>query len=495
MDPQKLGGYEIQGVLGEGGMGKVYRGFDATLDRPAAIKVVHSKLLGDEGKQRFLREARACSKISHPNIITVYGAGEEDGMPYMAMEFIDGRELRAVIRMGEIAWKQALRWTIDILGALARLHGEGIIHRDLKPENIMVTTDGVIKLMDFGLAHLAAQTALTAEGTTLGTAPYMSPEQVMGKKADARSDLFSLATILHEMVTGEHPFQGEHPMAVMYAIKAEQPQPIASDSQEYPVGLQDALNRAFQKNPDERYQTADEFRGALEAILGEVGGTDAAPAPGPSTVRLGLIAGAIAVAVFIVGFGSWKVIDGRRDAKNRTIAVTYNEQGFLKLEAGNLDAAEADFRSAVLADEDYFVSWYNLGLLAAERGDVAEADSLFNRAIRLNPRYAPPHYHLGVMQHDAGNLAGAESRYRDALAADSTFLAAYNNLSAIMLEQSRLDEAQATLDKGLSYEPKPRERDVYARMLDKRGKVAEARGNDAEAQEYFARSREYASPE
>lgn len=488
MDPKQLGGYELQGVLGEGGMGKVYRGFDRTLDRPVAIKVVHSKLLGDEGKQRFLREARACSKITHPNIITVYGAGEEDGTPYMAMEYIDGRELRKVINEGEIDWRQALRWTIDILDALSHLHAEGIVHRDLKPENIMVTNEGVIKLMDFGLAHLTQQTALTAEGTTLGTAPYMSPEQVMGQKADSRSDLFSIATMLQEMATGEHPFQGEHPMAVMFAIKTEPPRPLGTGSQELPAGFQEVLDRAFQKSPDDRFQTAGEFRDALMALLPENAGAGAAPAA--TSVRTIVIAAVAAVAILAVGIGAWKVIEGRRAAGNRTLAVNYNEKGMLKLGQGDLDGAEADLRNAVQADEDYHVSWHNLGLLALERGDSVEADSLFRRAARLDPHYAPPRYQLGVMHHDHGELDAAAKYYREAITADPEFLAAYNNLGAVLMTQGHYEQARAILDSGLSHAYNRKTRDVYARMLDKRGRVDEALGDSTSAQTFFDRAKQ-----
>ncbi|HEU4364430.1 MAG TPA: serine/threonine-protein kinase, partial [Candidatus Krumholzibacteria bacterium] len=163
MEHKRLGGYELRDVLGEGGMGTVYRAHDPTLDRPAAVKVIRATSLSAEGKERFLREARACSKINHPNIITVYAAGEEDGAPYMAMELIEGNTLRAIMEKGPIDWRTATRWVVQLLDALQRLHAEGIVHRDLKPENIMVTREGVIKLMDFGLAHLTSQTALTQE--------------------------------------------------------------------------------------------------------------------------------------------------------------------------------------------------------------------------------------------------------------------------------------------------------------------------------------------
>ena len=218
MANKEIAGYEILGSLGEGGMGHVYRARDTTLQRDLALKVIRPESLTAVGKERFLREARACSRINHPNIITVYAAGEENGHPYMAMEFISGKTLRDIIDESPVTWQQAVRWVVDIADALSRLHQEGIVHRDLKPENVMVTEDGLVKLMDFGIAHIASSSTLTMEGTSLGTVFYMSPEQAAGKKADARSDIFSLGTVLYEMLTGEFAFKGEHPMAVMYSI-------------------------------------------------------------------------------------------------------------------------------------------------------------------------------------------------------------------------------------------------------------------------------------
>ncbi len=197
MERKTIAGYTIDSTLGEGGMGVVYRAVDPTLDRPLAIKVIKRKNLSATAKERFLREARASSRLNHPNIVTVYAAGEEDGHPYLAMEYVEGRTLRDVIDEGPIAWDQATLWIADILDALSRLHENGIIHRDLKPENIMVTGDGVVKLMDFGIAHMAAGDTLTQEGTTLGTVYYMSPEQAAGKRptrgaTSSRSPRFSI---------------------------------------------------------------------------------------------------------------------------------------------------------------------------------------------------------------------------------------------------------------------------------------------------------------
>ena len=204
-DPARIAGYDIIGTLGEGGMGIVYRARDAALDREIALKVIRPESLGVQARERFVREAKACSRINHPNIVTVYAAGEDGGAPWYAMELVDGETLRAVIHRGPVPWETAADWIAGVLDALSRLHAEGIVHRDLKPENIIVTRDGAAKLMDFGIARLSFETSLTADGATLGTARYMSPEQVRGTPVDARSDLFSLGAVLYELPTANLP--------------------------------------------------------------------------------------------------------------------------------------------------------------------------------------------------------------------------------------------------------------------------------------------------
>ena len=281
-----IAGFEIKSALGEGAMGVVYKALDTTLDRPLAIKVIRPGSLNHEGKQRFLREARACSKINHPNIITVYAAGEDNDRPYLAMEFVNGRTLSEIIEDGPVAPEQAAAWVANILDALARLHAEGIVHRDLKPDNIMVTNEGVVKLMDFGVAHVASSTTMTQAGTAVGTVYYMSPEQAAGKKADARSDVFAMGTVLYQMLTGALPFQGEHMMSVMYLIANEQPKALNDYELDLPLDMIDAVERAMQKEPEDRFQSAADFRDALQPLAGTgfVPGAGAVPQKRPAAV-------------------------------------------------------------------------------------------------------------------------------------------------------------------------------------------------------------------
>ncbi len=486
MESSQLGGFEIRSVLGEGGMGKVYLAHDPTLDRPIALKVIRTSTLSEEGKKRFLREARACSRITHANIITVYAAGEDDGTPYMAMELITGRTLREFIEEGPIDWRTCVRWMIDILGALERLHEEGIVHRDLKPENIMITEDGVIKLMDFGLAHLQDTSKLTQDGTSVGTAPYMSPEQVMGRQADNRSDLFSLATILHEMLTGRHPFRGEHPMALMYSIRNETPKPIRLHSQDYPPNLQAVLDRAFEKELDRRYPDAQSFRGALSELIPESSGTFHAPVAGGSGSRKLLISltSVVVIALALVG---WQVA---RRHNARVVAQQHNEIGQDYLTKNDFTSASVEFREAILADDTYAPAWHNLGMSMLSLKDTMEAVSSFEGAGSRDPAYAPPRFMLGVIREAQRDTTAAEHLYRESLAANADFLPGYNNLAALYLEAGRIQKAADVLEKGLTVAPRQDNRSVHVLLLEKRSRLADLQHDHEASARYLERARE-----
>lgn len=470
-------------------MGTVYRGRDATLDRPVAIKVIHANRIGDVGKERFLREARACSKINHPNIITVYAAGEEDGCPYLAMELIEGQTLREVIDDGPIEWKKATRCLIDLLDALARLHAEGIVHRDLKPENVMITPEGEVKLMDFGLAHLQSSTTLTEEGTTLGTVPYMSPEQVTGHKADKRSDLFSLASIFHEMITGLHPFRGEHPMAVMYSIRNETPRALKLSSQELPIGMQALLDKAFEKEVDKRYQDAETFRDDLMGLFpdGSMSGSRIMPAPGHSTRwRTAVFAGIVAAAVVVV-LGGWYFLGPERSSAS---AHSLYELGEIELHRAtpNLDEAEELFYRAVATDDTYAPPWNGLGLVALAYDNPELAESNFLDALQRDPDYEEAMVNLGNLKWDMDDLDSARQWFEKAIAANPDFAAAYNNLGALLRLNGDEAVARDVLVEGLralGRQKPPPSAETRAAMMKNRGLVAYALGEPDSARYYL----------
>lgn len=478
MDPRRLGGYELRDVLGEGGMGTVYRAHDPTLDRPVAVKVIRAKALSKEGKERFLREARASSKINHPNIVTIYAAGEEDGEPYMAMELIDGKTLREVIEEGGIDWRVSTRWVVQLLDALQRLHTEGIVHRDLKPENIMVTKEGVIKLMDFGLAHLASTTALTQEGTTLGTVPYMSPEQVLGRKVDARSDLFSIATIYHEMLTGQHPFRGDHPMAIMYSIRNETPKPLKLQSTDCPIELQKVLDRAFEKEMDKRFADATAFRNAILEVVPELGGA-APPPPRMSPIRMAMWVGVVSIVVFGLVLSAWNMAQKKTQEERRNAAITLNQSGQALETKGDVANAEISYLKAIEKDPTYAYPYNNLGSMAERAGEFDIADKYYRDAIRLDPNYAAALLNIGNRFQAMEMTDSAEVYFRRAAnSGESDAPAAANQLGALLYDRGQFSQALAVIDSGLTRNPNS---GVKAYLLKNKGKAVAALGDSTAA--------------
>jgi serine/threonine protein kinase len=275
----KLGPYEIQSPLGAGGMGEVYRARDTRLSRTVAIKILPAHLSQNaEAKDRFDREARAISSLSHPNICHLYDVGQQDGISYLIMEYLEGETLADRLRKGPLPLDQVLKLGAEICEGLEKAHRSGVVHRDLKPSNVMLTKSGA-KLMDFGLAKATAVGAgassdsvatmsqpLTAEGTIVGTFQYMSPEQVEGKEADPRSDIFSLGAVLYEMVTGKRAFEGKTAASTMAAILTSDPPPISTVQPMSPPMLERLVKSCLAKDPDERLQTAHEVKLELKWV-------------------------------------------------------------------------------------------------------------------------------------------------------------------------------------------------------------------------------------
>jgi len=453
MERKEIAGYKIEGILGEGGMGVVYRGRDTTLNRPVAIKVIQANRIGEQGKQRFLREARACSAINHPNIITVYAAGEEDGNPYLAMELVDGQTLREIIDKGPMEWKKAIRCMVDLLDALDQLHDGGIVHRDLKPENIMVTREGTVKLMDFGLAHLQASSTLTEEGTALGTVPYMSPEQVMGNKADKRSDIFSIASVFHEMITGLHPFRGEHPMAVMYSIRNETPRALKLSSQDLPVGMQAVLDKAFEKEIDKRYQDASTFREELAAMLpeGALNGSRIMPAPGPASGRKKLMRFGFVFMCIVIALGGWYFL-GPANSSSKARSFHENAVGAISSATPDVEKAREYLWLAIAEDEDYAAPWNTLANISLAEKDYISAESYIKQSLQLDPRYEEAMYNMGELKWATNDLPAARRWYEEAIETNPGFLEAYNNLGSLLRTLGENEAARDVLVTGLSQE-------------------------------------------
>ncbi|HEU4432281.1 MAG TPA: UvrD-helicase domain-containing protein, partial [Pyrinomonadaceae bacterium] len=279
--------YRIVEPIGAGGMGTVYKAFDNKLQRVVALKLLPAEYVSQQDRRRrFFQEARAASALNHPHILTVYEVGEDDGKPYIAMEFVEGQTLRQKIKSSGLDVRETLDIAIQIAAGLSRAHELGIIHRDLKPENLMLSRDGYAKILDFGLAKLVAERERafvadseqktlirgieTESGTLMGTVNYMSPEQLLGQRVDRRCDVFSFAVVLCEMLTGTSPFVHENRIDTMHAILRLNPRLRSADGPELPIDLQRILTKALAKTPKERYQTVDELAAELKTLKREL---------------------------------------------------------------------------------------------------------------------------------------------------------------------------------------------------------------------------------
>jgi Tol biopolymer transport system component/predicted Ser/Thr protein kinase len=291
----RLGPYEIRALLGAGGMGEVYRAQDTRLDRAVALKVLPSHLAANpELRERFEREAKAISALSHPHICVLHDVGRQDGIDFLVMEYLEGETLADRLKKGALSLEQVLRHAVEIAEALDRAHRQGIVHRDLKPGNVMLTKSGA-KLLDFGLAKLRApgaqpsvapeqsslptrDTPLTAKGSIVGTFQYMAPEQLEGKEADARTDIFAFGAVLYEMATGKRAFTGKSHASLIGAILKDEPAPISSVQPLTPPALERVVATCLAKDPDDRWQNAHDLASELKWIA--KGGSQAGvPAP------------------------------------------------------------------------------------------------------------------------------------------------------------------------------------------------------------------------
>ena len=293
-----FGTYRLDHQLGEGGMGTVYRATDTKLNRAVAIKFVSTDLADASARRRFQREAQLASSLNHPHILTVHDAGEQDGRQYLVSELVDGGTLRDWIKASPRSWQDVVELVIGLADGLATAHEAGILHRDVKPENILITKTGYAKLADFGLAKLRESPSLVADaptetrtrpGVIVGTVAYMSPEQASGQPVDARSDVFSFAVVLYELLAGRRPFRGSTDLDVLHAIAHQSADPLPES---IPLPLRELIERALQKDPAQRVQTMREVVADLRRLVRQSGTT-----PMPAQRQGRALAWAAAVAL------------------------------------------------------------------------------------------------------------------------------------------------------------------------------------------------------
>lgn len=405
----KLGPYEIQSMLGAGGMGEVYRAHDSRLNRTVAVKVLPASFSADRDRlQRFAQEARAAAALNHPNILSIFDIGEERGSPYVVSELLEGETLRERLRSGALPARRVIDYALQVARGLAAAHEKGIVHRDLKPENLFLTGDGRVKILDFGLAKLTrpettsdsgdaptVQVA-TEAGVVMGTAGYMSPEQVRGKPADHRSDIFSFGAILYEMISGKRAFHGESAADTMSAILKEEVPELSETGRSIPPGLERIVHHCLEKHPLQRFQSAGDLAFDLEALTSLSGSSKSGTQrvleqPRTSALPRGAAFAAIAVvlALALLGLGWWL---GRGNA-----AATPAEYQQITFRTGSIGAARFTPDGSIVytaawdgGDQQLYMARTDengsreLGLKNAELLSISRTGEL---AIRLNTAF------------------------------------------------------------------------------------------------------------
>ena len=465
---QKISHYEITGRIGEGGMGAVYKAVDANLGRTVALKVISRPQVSAGDKRRFAREAKAASALNHPNIVTIYEYNSEAGVDFIAMEYVEGMSLDALLAGHEPPLLTLLGYARQVASALAKAHAAGIVHRDLKPANIMIAAEGVAKVLDFGLARLEAPeanvntTALTQVGAVLGTPAYMSPEQAMGEPSDYRSDIFSFGIILYELACGRRPFQAVDSFSMARQIAFKDPPPPAEVNRALPVELCSLIERCLRKRPEDRLQSMAEATAVLESASTQTISRPAISFPRP---RIPKWAVWIAAGILTAASGVWwgprltpliqraPIFVPDSFAQYQKAAVLLKKKyrkEYLDQAIQTLDkaiAANPNHAASYAALAEAYVARYEsardpqwlklagdaagrgaelspdlssaqaaLGLTAMAQQSYEKADVALHRALEIDPRNARAHQWLGSLFERRKQPDQAEAEYKAAMA-------------------------------------------------------------------------------
>jgi serine/threonine-protein kinase len=506
IDPgRRIGAYEVIGPLGSGGMATVHEARDTRLGRTVAIKFIADVLAADpNATERLAREARLTSSLNHPNVVTVYDVGELDGRPYIVMELVDGRPLHEILAAGRLPLREALHIACQVADGLSAAHAAGVVHRDLKPGNIMRTADGRVKILDFGLGIAGPRPAapeeatigedgLTGSNVVLGTAGYMSPEQVLRQTIDFRSDQFALGAIVYEMITGRRAFRRETPILTMAAIVDAEVDPIAESVPPAPEELVRIIARCLAKHPAQRYAStldlARDVRDVREALqTGGSGDVPAVPrrraAAAPRLRRTVAAAGllAIAAAAGVLWTTQGKTLDEARRLLIRYDKTEPIQQALARLEPfvgsdpGNaaahaalaeaywrryeqtsdgslIDRASAAARTALSLDERHAHTHVVLALINAGQGRHEGALGEAERAIQLDRRNGAAWRELGRAHLRLGAVDAAESAFLEAVEAGGDDWSTHINLGALRLATDRAEQAIPSFTRALELAP------------------------------------------
>ncbi|MBM3284474.1 MAG: serine/threonine protein kinase [Candidatus Aminicenantes bacterium] len=424
---KKIGKYSILAMLGKGGMGIVYKALDPDIEREVAIKTIRFDTLTegtekDEMMTRFIREAKAAGRLSHPNITTIYDVCREKDVTYIVMQFVEGQSLQALIDSGEkFAPQEIIQLMKPLCDCLDYAHQSGIVHRDIKPGNILIDKSGKPYLADFGVARIETST-LTQSGTTVGTLSYMSPEQVKGQTVDSRSDIFALGVILYELLAGKKPFAGENMSTIVYKIVHEEPERITAVNKDLPRGYEMVIQKALAKNPEDRYQNCQEIIADLEnavhltgeTLAYEGGQRTAQAAGGRKKSWLALAAGvlgfiAVAGGMYLVFSPRPEkpspLLAGLGEGQKEKISLVTRSAGPAASQAGIPDETQAELARSF--ENKSFEKTIKLAeeILARNPADLAAQDYLNKAKSELVAAQVAPLLQSGISSYKSGNFS------------------------------------------------------------------------------------------
>ena len=391
-----------------------------------------------------MHEARAASALEHPNICTIHDIGEtDDGQLFIVMTYYEGTTLKSKVESAPLPIDESISIIMQIASGLSKAHDKGIIHRDIKPDNIMMTKRNEIKLLDFGLAKLAGQTQVTMEGTTLGTAAYMSPEQARGEIVDQRSDIFSLSVIFYQLLTGHHPFEAEHQLATMYAIINEKPTPIRQHNLDIPEALAAIVEKGMAKELNQRYASLHQMISDLQNLSDKSHIEDEKRDKTPQKNKL-----IIPIIVFFALIIAIALIYslGQKNETQDQMSQLYTEQAISSMEKGDQDAAEIALMRALELNSEDASTWNTLAALHIRMGKLEEAVEESKRAIELNQNFSSAYYNLAFALEEQGQDQEAKGNYALAIQKDSLFTPAYSALGSLYLKQNQPQAALYILE-------------------------------------------------